>query len=202
MLDRLRHLRRDREQQLDLVVGERARLARAHVECAFERAVAREDRHGEDRLVLVLGQVGEVLEPRIEVRLRLEHHRCARRGGRAGDPLAAAACADAASSRRSVCRASRAARARRRARRRGRRSTRPPRAPPATFVATSASTSWRSSVELTASIVSVSSRRCRSRASIRAQRYARPVDKTQWLLMLHIAAAFLPRRRLDHRRAS
>src|SRR4029079_7333324 len=52
------------------------------------------------------------------------------------------------------------------------------------------STSWRSSVELTASIVSVRSLRCRSRASIRAQRYAHRVSKTDWLLMLHIAAAF------------
>ena len=88
VLDRLRHLRGDREQQLDLVLGERARLAGADVERAFERAVARQDRHRQDRLVLVLGQVGEVLEARVEMRLRLEHHRRARRRRRAGDPLA------------------------------------------------------------------------------------------------------------------
>src|SRR5690349_19966640 len=33
--------------------------------------------------------------------------------------------------------------------------------------------------------------RCLSRASICEQRYAHRVDKTQWLLMLHITAAFL-----------
>ena len=53
VLDRLRDLRRDRDEELDLGVGERARLARADVERALER-VAREDRDGEDRLVLVL----------------------------------------------------------------------------------------------------------------------------------------------------
>ena len=69
VLDRLRDLRGDREQQLDLVVAEHARLARAHVQRALERTVARQDRHREDRLVLVLGQVREVLEARIEMRL-------------------------------------------------------------------------------------------------------------------------------------
>ena len=58
VLDRLRDLRRDREQQVDLGLGELARLARADVERALE-LLAGEDRHGEDRLVLVLGQVGE-----------------------------------------------------------------------------------------------------------------------------------------------
>ena len=53
VLDRLRDLRRDRDEELDLGVGERARLARADVERALER-VAGEDRDGEDRLVLVL----------------------------------------------------------------------------------------------------------------------------------------------------
>ena len=128
VLDRLRDLRRDREQQLDLVLGERARLAGAHVERALERAVARQDRHGEDRLVLVLGQVREVLEARVEVRLRREHHRRARRRRRAGDSLARPHPRAARHLVDRACRASRAARARPPARRRGRRSTRPPRA--------------------------------------------------------------------------
>ena len=75
VLDRLRDLRRDREQQVDLVVAEVARLPRADVERALEPLAAGEDRDGEDRLVLVLGQVREVLEARVEVRLRGDHHR-------------------------------------------------------------------------------------------------------------------------------
>ena len=74
MLDRLRDLRRDREQQLDLAARELARLARADVERALE-LLAREDRHREDRLELVLGQVRERLEARVEVGLRGEHDR-------------------------------------------------------------------------------------------------------------------------------
>ena len=88
VLDRLRDLRGDHEQQVDLVLGEVARLARADVERALEPLAAGEDRHGEDRLVLVLGQVREVLEARVEVRLRRDHHRRPRLGRRAGDPLA------------------------------------------------------------------------------------------------------------------
>ena len=49
-----------------------------------------EDRHGENRLVLLLGQVREELEARVEVRLRRDHHRRALGGGGAGDPLARA----------------------------------------------------------------------------------------------------------------
>ena len=66
--DRLRDLARDRLEQLDLVRPELARLARADVERARE-LVAREDRHGEDRLVLRLGQVRELLPARVEMRL-------------------------------------------------------------------------------------------------------------------------------------
>ena len=88
VLDRLRHLRRDCEQELDLVLGEVARLARAKVERALEPLAAREDRHGEDRLVLVLGQVREVLEPRVEVRPGGDHHRRPVLGRRARDALA------------------------------------------------------------------------------------------------------------------
>ena len=88
VLDRLRDLRRDRDEELDLRVAERARLARADVERALELVRARHDRHGEDRLVLVLGQVREALEARVEVRLLGDHHRRALRRGDAGDPLA------------------------------------------------------------------------------------------------------------------
>ena len=79
MLDRLCHLRRDRDQQVDLVVRERARSARPDVQRALELVGARHDRDGEDGLVLVLGQVGELLEARIEVRLLGDHDRHALR---------------------------------------------------------------------------------------------------------------------------
>ena len=70
-------------------VVERAWLARAEVERALE-LLAHQDRDGEDRLVLVLVQVGERLEARVEVRLRRDHHRLALGGRRAGDALAGA----------------------------------------------------------------------------------------------------------------
>jgi len=44
--------------------------------------------NGEDRLVLVLRQVRERLEALVQVRLRLDHHRLARRRRGARDPLA------------------------------------------------------------------------------------------------------------------
>ena len=56
VLDRPRDLRGDRHEELDLGVGEGTRLAGTHVERALER-VTGENRHGEDRLVLVLAQV-------------------------------------------------------------------------------------------------------------------------------------------------
>ncbi len=87
VLDRLGHLGGDRQQELDLVLSEDAPLARAHVEGTLEPLAASEDRHGEDRLVLVLGQVGEVLEARVEVGLRGDHDGGALLRGRAGDPL-------------------------------------------------------------------------------------------------------------------
>ena len=87
MLDRLRDLRGDGDKQLDLRVGERARLARADVERALER-VAGQNRHREDRLVLVLRQIRELLEASVEVRLRGNHHRSALRRGNSSDPLA------------------------------------------------------------------------------------------------------------------
>ena len=74
VLNRLRDLVRDRDEQLDLVLGELARRERAHVQRAGE-LVARKDRHGENRFVVVLRQVGELLEARIEMRLRRDHHR-------------------------------------------------------------------------------------------------------------------------------
>ena len=87
VLDRLADLRGDGEQEVDLGGRELARAARAHVERPLE-LLAREDRDGEDRLVLVLGQVRERAEARVEVRLRGQHHRRALLGRDAGDPLA------------------------------------------------------------------------------------------------------------------
>ncbi len=55
VLDRLRHLGRDREQQVDLALVEVAGDAGAHVQRALQPLAAREDRHRQDRLVLVLG---------------------------------------------------------------------------------------------------------------------------------------------------
>ena len=88
VLDRLRDLRGDREQELDLFLGEVARHPGADVEGALEPLAAGEDRHRQDRLVLVLRQVGEVLEARIEVRLGGDHHRRPLLGRGARDPLA------------------------------------------------------------------------------------------------------------------
>ena len=88
VLDRLRDLRRDRDKQVDLVVRERAGSARPDVERALELVGTRHDRNGEDRLVLVLGQVGELLEARIEVGLLGDHDRRALCSRDARDPLA------------------------------------------------------------------------------------------------------------------
>ena len=68
VLDREGDLRGDREQQVDLALREFVRLARAYVQRALE-LLAGEDRHGEDRLVLVLAEVRERLEAGVEVRL-------------------------------------------------------------------------------------------------------------------------------------
>ena len=89
VLDRLRHLTCDRRQQVDLRRREVPRPQRADVERAGE-LVAREDRHRQDRLVLVLGQVGEGLETLVEMRLRRDHHRLARGRSGARDPFAGA----------------------------------------------------------------------------------------------------------------
>ena len=62
------------------------RLTGTHVQRPLE-LVAREDRHRQDRLVLVLGQVGKELEARIEVGLGRDHHRAPLGGRDAGDPL-------------------------------------------------------------------------------------------------------------------
>jgi hypothetical protein len=84
--DRLRDLRRDRDEEVDLVLRELARRERPDVQSACE-TLARENRHGENRLVLVLAQVRERLEPRIEVRLRRDHDGSALRRRHAGDPF-------------------------------------------------------------------------------------------------------------------
>ena len=86
VLDRLGNLRGDRKQELDLAVAEDPWAAGADVQRPLER-LAREDRHREDRLVLVLGQIDERLEARVEVRVGGDHDRLPRLRGRAGDPL-------------------------------------------------------------------------------------------------------------------
>ena len=129
VLDRLRDLRRDRDEQVDLGLVVLARQPRADVERALE-LLAREDRHREDRLVLVLRQVGEELEARVEVGARGDRDRRALGGGDARDPLAGPHPRPPRHLLDAACRASRAARARPHARRRGRRSRRPRRAPP------------------------------------------------------------------------
>ena len=85
--DRLGDLVGDRLEQLHLVAPIFARHERPHVQRAREHT-AGEDRHREDRLVLLLGQVRKLLEARVEVRRRRDHHRGAFRSGAAGDPLA------------------------------------------------------------------------------------------------------------------
>jgi hypothetical protein len=87
VLDRLRDLRCDRNEQIDLVLRELARLERPHVERS-RKALAREDRNGEDRFVFVLTQVRKLLEARVEVGLRRNHDGRAFRRGHPGDPLA------------------------------------------------------------------------------------------------------------------
>ena len=87
VLDRLGDLRGDRDEQVDLRVREGARLASAHVERALEPFVAGDDRHRQDRLVLVLGKVRELLEPRVEVRAGRDHDRRPFGGRGAGDSL-------------------------------------------------------------------------------------------------------------------
>ena len=89
VLDRLRDLRGDGDEEVDLRVRERARRPRPHVERSLQ-LVPREDGDGEDRLVLVLREVRELLEPRIEVRALRDHHRCALGGRDAGDPFSRA----------------------------------------------------------------------------------------------------------------
>jgi hypothetical protein len=86
VLDRLCHLGGDRQEQVDFRGRELPGLARAHVQRAL-KLLTRQDRDGEDRLVLLLGQVHEPLEPRVEMRLRGDHHRSALLRRDAGDPL-------------------------------------------------------------------------------------------------------------------
>ncbi len=86
MLDRLRDLGRDRQEQLDLRRAELARLPCPDVQRTRE-LLPGQNGHGEDRLVLVLGQVGERLEALVQVRLRRDHHGRPRLGRRPGDAL-------------------------------------------------------------------------------------------------------------------
>ena len=87
VLDRLRDLGRDRDEQVDLGLGVVAGCTRADVQRALH-LLPGEDGDGEDRLVLVLGQVRELLEAGVEVRRRGDRDRSALRRGGARDPLA------------------------------------------------------------------------------------------------------------------
>src|SRR5207253_7250444 len=58
VLDRLRDLCGDRNEELDLGVREFPGPARADIQCT-RQLLARENRYCQDRLVLVLGEVGE-----------------------------------------------------------------------------------------------------------------------------------------------
>ena len=87
VLDRLRDLGRDRDEQVDLGVRELPRLFRAHVQGAGQ-LLAGQDGDGQDRFVLVLREVRERLEALVEVRLLGDHDRRAVRGGAARDPFA------------------------------------------------------------------------------------------------------------------
>ncbi len=89
VLDRLRDLARDGHEQVDLVGPELARRLGADVEGALE-PLLREDRDGEDRLVLLLAQVGKAFEPGIEMGRARDHHRRPSGRRRARDPLARA----------------------------------------------------------------------------------------------------------------
>ena len=89
VLDRLRDLACDRHQQVDLGLRERPRLARPDVESALE-LLAGEDRNREDRRVVVLGQVRERLEARVEMGVGGDHHGRAIGRGCARDALAPA----------------------------------------------------------------------------------------------------------------
>ena len=86
VLDRLRDLGRDRQEQLDLGRAELARLPCPDVQRARE-LLPGQDGHREDRLVLVLGEVRERLEALVQVCLRWDHHGRPRLGRRPGDAL-------------------------------------------------------------------------------------------------------------------
>ena len=87
VLDGLPDLPCDRGQQRHLILAEGAGQPRAHVQRPLQ-AVARVHRHGQDRLVLVLGQVGEADEARVQVGRLGDHDRTALGRGRPGDALA------------------------------------------------------------------------------------------------------------------
>ena len=74
VLDRLRHLTCDRHEQVDLRLVVLPRGDRPHVERPLETILG-EDRDGEDRFVLLLVQIREVLEARIEMGSARDHDR-------------------------------------------------------------------------------------------------------------------------------
>jgi hypothetical protein len=90
VLDRLRDLGGDRDQQVDLGLGVLARSPRADVERSLQQLLAGQDRHGQNRLVLVLAQVRELLEARVEVCTGGNRDRRPLGGRGPGDPLARA----------------------------------------------------------------------------------------------------------------
>ncbi len=94
VLDRLRDLARDRHEEVDLVGPELTGSLGADVQGSLE-ALLGEDGNGEDRLVLLLAQVRETLEARVEMSRLRDHHRRSLGGRGAGDPLARAHLRDA-----------------------------------------------------------------------------------------------------------
>ena len=89
VLDRLAHLAGNRHEQLDLGLVELPLLDGADVQSPLQ-ALPGEDGHGQDGFVLLLVEVREVLEARVEVRGARDHHRRPIGRRRSRDSLAGA----------------------------------------------------------------------------------------------------------------
>ena len=87
VLDRLRDLTGDRHEQVDLGVVVVARRDRADVQRALQLLLG-QDRNREDRLVLLLVEVREALEARVEMSCSRDHDRRALGRRRSRDALA------------------------------------------------------------------------------------------------------------------
>ena len=88
LADNRRQLRAGGRQQLDVLVGEGARLARLHDEHALQHA-AIDHRHAHERAKRILAGIAEVLEPRMRDRIGHDHrlHLFGHQTGQAfGDP--------------------------------------------------------------------------------------------------------------------